>query len=103
MLESFKKIRAERNLFKFFLSYILLYGTFLTNGAISNQLLKPFGYEDTQIALIGVATIVSGVAGAIFYSYKIKVTKDFKGVLTRILCISVVVLIAYGIWLAVSA
>lgn len=103
VLESFQKIRSERNLYKFFMSYILLYGTFLTNGAISNQLLKPFGYKDLEIALIGVATIISGVAGAIFYSYRIKVTKDFKGVLTRILGISVFVLVSYAIWLAISA
>ena len=66
-MESFRIIKRDINLIKFFLSYIVIYGTFLSFGATSNFLFKPYGYENTTIAFQGVCLIVAGVIGSIVF------------------------------------
>lgn len=56
----------------------MLYGTFLSFGSTSNLLFKPYGYEDSQIAIFGVCLLLSGIIGSIVYTVYIKKTIKYK-------------------------
>jgi hypothetical protein len=55
-----------------------MYGTFLSFGSTSNMLFKPYGYEDTQIAIFALFLLVSGITGAIVYTLYIKKTMKYR-------------------------
>ena len=46
VLKSFEVIKNDKNLWKFFSAYIILYGTLLSSGSTSNLLLKPYEFKD---------------------------------------------------------
>lgn len=60
---------------------------FLSFGSTSNMLLKPYGFEDTQIAVFALFLLISGIAGAIVFTIYIKKTVKYrKAILTA--CVS---------------
>lgn len=42
------------------------------------MLFKPYGFEDTQIAIFGVCLLVSGILGSVAYTVYIKKTINYK-------------------------
>ena len=88
-------IKADKNLQKFFGAYLLLYGTFMTLSALSNQMLKPYGFLDKQIAILGVLMIFSGVAGAIYFTNLIKKTRNYEKVIKKVLLLSMIFMVLY--------
>jgi hypothetical protein len=42
------------------------------------MLFKPYGFEDTQIAIFGVCLLVSGILGSVIYTIYIKKTIKYK-------------------------
>ena len=71
----------------------------LSFGAISNQLFKPYGYEDIQIAMLGICLIVFGVIGSIVFSLYLKKTKNYSNAVAKITRYSLALMIANTIWL----
>lgn len=78
LTKTWEIIKEDRNIWKFFTAAILMYGTFLSFGSTSNMLFKPYGFEDTQIAIFGVCLLVSGVLGSVSYTVYIKKTIKYK-------------------------
>lgn len=95
-------IKSDRNLLKFFGSYIVIYGTFLSFGATSNFLFKPYGYENTTIAFQGICLIVAGVIGSIVFSIYIKRTNKYGFTIRLLTSISILILILITIILNIS-
>jgi predicted MFS family arabinose efflux permease len=103
VLESFKVIKEDRNLWKFFSAYIIIYSTLLSFGSISNFLVKPYGFEDIEIAVFGLCTIFSGVLGSVLFSVYIKKTGNYYRALRVIIFSSLIFFILYTIILNLSA
>ena len=80
--QTFQSIKKDRNLWKFFLSYSIFYGSFQIFGSISNFLIKPFGYKDLTISLSAVSLILLGAVGAVVSSIFIKRTRNYKLLIT---------------------
>ena len=99
MIESFRIINQSSNLKKFFAAYTILYGTLLSFGAISNQLFKPYGYQDLQIAMLGICLIVFGVIGSIAFSLYLKKTKNYQNAIQKITVCSLFLMVIYSLWL----
>lgn len=78
LTKTWEIIKEDKNVWKYFIAAILLYGTFLSFGSTSNMLFKPYGFEDTQIAIFGVCLLVSGVIGSVSYTIYIKKTIKYK-------------------------
>jgi hypothetical protein len=71
---------------------MLLYGTFLSFGSTSNMLFKPYGFDDTQIAIFGICLLVSGIIGSVAYTFYIKKTIMYKRAIV-VACFSAVLFI----------
>jgi hypothetical protein len=71
---------------------MLLYGTFLSFGSTSNMLFKPYGFDDTQIAIFGICLLVSGILGSVAYTFYIKKTIMYKRAIV-VACFSAVLFI----------
>ncbi len=78
IFETFKIIKGDRNLWKFFAASMLLYGTFLSFASTSNMLFKPYGFDDSLIAIFGICLLVSGIIGSVCYTLFIKKTQKYK-------------------------
>jgi hypothetical protein len=74
----------------FFIAAMLLYGTFLSFGSTSNMLFKPYGFNDTQIAIFGICLLVSGILGSVGYTLYIKKTIQYKKAIKSACCGAVV-------------
>jgi len=87
------------NLWKFFIAYFFIYGTFLAFASNCNFIIKTYGYTDIQIAVNAVMLMIIGTIGAIVFSLYIKKTSNYK-ITTRIIAIgSPVMLIILCGWL----
>jgi FLVCR family feline leukemia virus subgroup C receptor-related protein len=75
-------LKKDRNLWKFFGSYSLFYGSFLIFGGSANFLIKPFGFADLSISIAAVGLILFGTVGAIIGSIFIKKTGKYKLLIT---------------------
>lgn len=94
VMQSFRIIKNDPNLAKFFLAYIIVYGNLLSFGGVSNQLFKPFGFLDIQIALLGLCLIASGIVGSIYFSLYLKKTLDYQGVIRKLPAYSLGLMVA---------
>lgn len=72
---------------------MLLYGTFLSFGSTSNMLFKPYGFDDSQIAIFGISLLVSGILGSVAYTFYIKKTVMYKKAIV-VACFSAVIFIS---------
>jgi predicted MFS family arabinose efflux permease len=103
VMASFGVIKNDRNLWKFFSAYIIIYSTLLSFGSISNFLVKPYGFEDVEIAVFGLCTIFSGVLGSILFSVYIKKTGNYYRTIRVMIFCSLTFFILYTVVLNLSA
>ena len=72
---------------------MVISGSFLSFGANSNLILKPYGYTDMQIALLAIVLLVSGVTGAVVVSIYIKKTLNYGVVIRTIPLLGIILVI----------
>jgi sugar phosphate permease len=97
--ETFRQIRDNPNLWKFFPAYCVNYGTFIAFAANSNFIIKPYGYSDIEIAVNAVLLMAMGTVGAILVSLYIKKTHNYQRALRGSAIGSAVMLIILSVWL----
>jgi hypothetical protein len=78
------------------IGFTMYYGPLATLSSLLNFLFKPFNFTDTQIAILGIFVIVSGLVGAIVISCYISRSNEFAKSL-KILAILSVLLLTVGL------
>ena len=78
MKQTFVHIRKDKNLWKFFGCYWLIYGSFQTFASSANLLIKPFGASNLDISIAAICLIIFGATGAILGSIYLKKTRAFR-------------------------
>lgn len=96
-------LKKDRNLWKFFSAYVLVYGTVVALGAEANLLFKPYGFTDIQIGICAITMLVMGVAGSIVFSIYLKKTGNYKRALRTISVLSFFIISGLLVWLSLSA
>lgn len=91
--ETISMLKKDRNLWKFFAAYILVYGTVIALGSEANLLFKPYGFTDIQIGICAITMLVMGVAGSIVFSIYIKKTGNYKRALRTIVVMSFFIIV----------
>jgi FLVCR family feline leukemia virus subgroup C receptor-related protein len=90
-IESLKIIKSDPNLWKFFIGFQLINGTFIAFASNCNFIIKPYGYTDIEIAVNAVVLMGAGVIGSIIFSLYIKKTFNYRMVI-RIIAIGSILL-----------
>jgi FLVCR family feline leukemia virus subgroup C receptor-related protein len=67
-----------------------MFGIYSSFGAILSNLYSPFGYSGSDISLIGVVFVVSGLIGAPIYGYILDKTQKYLLAL-RVICVGTLV------------
>lgn len=94
--ETFQHVKKDKNLWKFFSCYWLIYGSFQTFASSANLLIKPFGASNRDISVAAVMLILLGSVGAVLGSFYLKKTGQYRR-LFRFCCLgalSLIVLLA---------
>ena len=92
-------IRKNRNIWVFFISYFVHYGTFVAFAANCNFIIKPYGYTDIEIAINAVLLMMVGTTGAILLSLYIKKTSRYRFTLRFVVIGAAIMIIVLCIWL----
>jgi FLVCR family feline leukemia virus subgroup C receptor-related protein len=89
-------------LWKFFLGFQLIYGTFIAFASNCNFLIKPYGYTDVEIAVNAVVLMGAGVIGSITFSLYIKKTFNYGKAIRTVAVGSVLLMTLLCFWLNTS-
>ncbi|CAG8484823.1 11692_t:CDS:2 [Paraglomus brasilianum] len=74
----FKKLLTNRNFLVIWIAFTTIVGFFSAFLILMNNILSPYGYNDTMSGIIGAITILSGLVGAGISSPIIDKTKAYK-------------------------
>ena len=101
--ESFKIFKKNKNLWKYFCGFFIMYGTLLSFSSTVNMQMKPYHYTNNQISLFAIILLVMGVFGSIAFSLYLKKTTNYKLTIRVIPVISVLSMILILIALSAKA
>lgn len=101
--ESFKIFKKNRNLWKYFAGFVIIYGTLLSFSSTVNMQMKPYNYSDIQISEFAIILLIMGVLGSIAWSLFLKKTVNYKLTIRAITISSVISMIMILIALSAGA
>lgn len=91
--QSLKIIRKDRNLWIFYLGYFLIYGTILSFGSLTNLIMKPYGFSNIQLSIFAIFLLLSGVVGAVCWTFYLKKSLNYRFCIRVITIFSVISMI----------
>lgn len=93
---------ANKNFMKLAVAYALCYGVFCIVGSAMSNVLSPFGFTPTDIAVLGGAGLCSGVVGALLMGWWLDYSRKYRMTHLSISVICVFAIVAFTTVLKLS-
>lgn len=72
---------------------MLIYGSVLSFGSITNLIMKPYNFTNVELSLFAIILLISGVLGAVCWTFYLKKTLNYQRTIRVIPTLSVIAMI----------